>query len=387
MRQRTTMMFLGLVVCLVVVALGSAGVAGGAENSAPQKCNVSDTGQDLGRDFCLDVKTYSGITASDPNAPQGTVGTRYTWVEFKLTNTGGTTLTNPRIAAALTRLLRSDGVHVGHASKFVELPANCTSGTSEAIVTCSYANMPAGQPTAATKVYFKTGDVPATSSRIDVSGTVKERGNDAGSGLGGCAASDPNCDTVSTFVINSYEPDANNGVSFALNGKQIYLATNDKNSSFAFKSGHASPFRTDFTTTFPTASAARRFLPRASTDSLTVPPTFDGPAATYNDGPVVFYARLSGLPSGVTDNNVNAIHTTTRSPGCRRGSSETTRPSGRTTRRRKAARSRSRPTSSSRASVRRTSRGCPRRSTSGSGTTTTVRSSGRNLSRLAREPV
>ena len=282
MRQRASMMFLGLVVCLAVVALGSAGIAGGAENSAPQKCNVSDTGQDLGRDFCLDVKTFSGITASDPNAPQGTVGTRYTWVEFKLTNTGGTTLTNPRIAAALTDFCGTTACTSG-TSKFVELPTNCTFGTSEAIVTCTYANIPAGQPTATTRVYFKTGDVPATSSRIDVAGTVKERGNDAGSGLGGCAASDPNCDTVSTFIINSYEPDANTGVSFALNGKQIYLATNDKNSSYAFKSGHASPFRADFTTTFP-AECVAPVSPTCFYRVLNVRPASTAQRPTYNDG-------------------------------------------------------------------------------------------------------
>ncbi len=121
MRQRASMMFLGLVVCMAVVALGSAGVAGGAENSAPQKCNVSDTGQDLGRDFCVDVKTFSGITASDPNAPKGTVGTRYTWVEFKLTNTGGTTLTNPRIVASLSDFCGAAQC-ASTTSKFVELP-------------------------------------------------------------------------------------------------------------------------------------------------------------------------------------------------------------------------------------------------------------------------
>lgn len=314
MRQRASLVFLGLVVCLVVVALGSAGVAGGAENSA-QKCNVSDTGQDLGRDFCLDVTTFSGITASDPNAPQGTVGTRYTWVEFNLTNTGGTTLTNPRITASLTDFCGGTTVCMSGTppkptvtSKFVDLPSNCTFGASESSVACTYANIPGGQPGATTRVYFKTADVPATSSRIDVSGTVKERGNDAGSGPAGCDPSDPNCDTVSTFVNNSYEGVAESGVSFALNGKQIYLATNDKNSSFAFKSKSASPFRADFTTTFPAECGANP-SPACFYRTLSVVATFDGPAVTYNDGPIVFYGRVTGLPPGVNQNNLSAIHT------------------------------------------------------------------------------
>ena len=83
MRQRASFVIFGIAVCLAVVALGSAGIASGAENSV-QKCNVSDTGQDLGRDFCIDVKTFSGITASDTSPPAGTDGKRYTWVEFSM---------------------------------------------------------------------------------------------------------------------------------------------------------------------------------------------------------------------------------------------------------------------------------------------------------------
>ena len=309
MRQRASLVFLGLAVCVTVAALGSAGIATGAEVSA-QKCNVSETGEDLGRDFCLDVETFSGITASDPNAPQGTVGTRYTWLEFSLSNTGGTTLTNPRITASLTDYCGgTTACTAGVTSKFVNLPANCTFGASESVVTCTYANIPGQSPTPTTRVYFKTGDVPATSSRIDVSGTVKERGNDAGSGAAGCAPSDPNCDTVSTFVNNVYEGVPQSGVSFALNGKQIYLATNDKNSSFAFKSKSASPFRTDFTTTFPAECGATP-SPTCFYRTLSVVATFDGPPVpAYNDGPIVFYGRVSGLAPGVNQNNLSAIHT------------------------------------------------------------------------------
>jgi hypothetical protein len=305
MRQRASLMFLGLVVCLAVVALGSAGVAGGAENSA-QKCNVSDTGQDLGRDFCVDVKTYSGITASDTNPPAGTDGKHYTWVEFNMINTGGSTLTNPRLVASLSDFCGAEQC-ASTTSEFVDFPANCTANASKSSLTCTYANVPAANPDASTpttRAYFKTANAPATASKIDVQGTVKERANDANP----CVTGDPNCDTVTTSIVNSYEPDANTGVSFALNGKQIYLATNDKNSSFAFKSGHPTPFRADFTTTFPTECGASP-SPTCFFRLLNVTPTFDGPAAEYNDGPVVFYGRVSGLPQGVTDKTINAIHT------------------------------------------------------------------------------
>jgi hypothetical protein len=303
----------GVALVISVVAIGSAGVASGAEVST-QKCNISDTGQDLGRDFCVNVTTFSGITASDTNPPPGIDGKHYTWVEFKMTNTGGSTLTNPRITASLTDFCGGTVVCTAGnppkpvvTSEFVNLPANCAFGASKATITCTYTNIPASNPdvsTPTTKVYFKTGDVPATSSSIDVQGTVKERANDSNP----CIAGDPNCDTVATSIVNSYEPDPFAGVSFALDGKQVYLATNDKLSSFVFKSGSGSPFRADFTTTFPTECGTSP-SPTCFFRTLNVVATFDGPAIEYNNGPVVFYARLTGLPPGVTDKKVNAIHT------------------------------------------------------------------------------
>jgi hypothetical protein len=154
-------------------------------------------------------------------------------------------------------------------------------------------------------VYLKTGNAPATASKIDVQGTVKERANDSNP----CQTGDPNCDTVATSLVNSYEPDENAGVSFALNAKQVYLTTNDKNSSFAFKSKNASPFRSDFLTTFPSECGAVP-SPTCFYRTLSVTATFDGPPpAAYNDGPVVFYGRVTDLPSGVNQNNLSAIHT------------------------------------------------------------------------------
>jgi hypothetical protein len=313
MRQRASFVIFGIAVCLAVVALGSAGIASGAENSV-QKCNVSDTGQDLGRDFCIDAKTFSGITASDTTPPAGTDGKRYTWVEFSMTNTGGSTLTNPRIVASLTDFCGAAQCTSGNppapstTSQFVDFPANCTANAAKTTLTCNYANIPATNPdasTPATRVYLKTGNAPATASKIDVQGTVKERANDSNP----CQTGDPNCDTVATSLVNSYEPDENAGVSFALNAKQVYLTTNDKNSSFAFKSKNASPFRSDFLTTFPSECGAVP-SPTCFYRTLSVTATFDGPPpAAYNDGPVVFYGRVTDLPSGVNQNNLSAIHT------------------------------------------------------------------------------
>ena len=195
--------------------------------------------------------------------------------------------------------------------------------------------------------------------------------------------SDPNCDTVSTFIINSYEPDANNGVSFALNGKQIYLATNDKNSSFAFKSKtpvavphglHDDvPRRVRSTTRSPTCFY--RVVERDRRRSTGPPP------ATYNDGS----RRL--LRTRSPDSRRRQPEQPLRDPHVRRRhvrrSSATYPPSGRP----RAARSSSRPNIPIPSICVKKVRGAPDVSTSGSGTTTTVRSSGRNLSRLAREPV
>ncbi len=131
-------------------------------------------------------------------------------------------------------------------------------------------------------------------------------------GLGGCAASDPNCDTVSTFIINSYEPDANNGVSFALNGKQIYLATNDKNSSFAFKSK---------ATRRRSGRTSRRRSPAECGSTSASPTCFYRALSVIADvrrrrrrrrtttDPSSSTVGSRGLPSGVNQNNLSAIHT------------------------------------------------------------------------------
>ena len=211
-----------------------------------------------------------------------------------MTNTGGSTLTNPRIVVSLSDFCGAAQCTSGNppapstTSQFVEFPANCTANAAKTTLTCTYANIPAANPdasTGATRVYFKTGNQPATSSKIDVAGTVKERANDSNP----CQSGDPNCDTVATSIVNSYEPDTNAGVSYALNGKQIYLTTNDKNSSF--ECGAA-----------PSPTCFYRVL--------SVTPTFSQtPSGPYNDGPVVFYGRVTDLPSGVNQNNLSAIHT------------------------------------------------------------------------------
>ena len=78
---------------IVVLALGSAGFAAGAEVT-PSACNTT------GRLFCVDVSTFGGITASDPESDRAN-GKRYTWVEWSMANTGGSTLSNPKITVTV----------------------------------------------------------------------------------------------------------------------------------------------------------------------------------------------------------------------------------------------------------------------------------------------
>lgn len=299
MKRRSWLWVSGLLVCALVAVLGPAGSAGGAPVNNPPgtRCNTD------GRLFCIDITTFSGITASDPARSDGN---RYTWVEWKVTNTGGSTLTNPRVTVSLEDLCGAvDCASV--TSEFV-LPAtpNACSGSTSTI-TCTYPNIPATNPdsfTPLTRIYFKTADAPATSTRIEVQATVKERGNDQGGG-NVCPPGDPNCDTHATSVVNVYEPDPNAAYTFVLNNEQFFLETNDKRSAFGFRSDSPSIFQSLFVVdtsgcgTAASPTCFQRTL-NATTDPLTT---------EYNDGPVLFYARVTNPPSGVNANNVVAIHT------------------------------------------------------------------------------
>ena len=320
MRRRTGLVLCGLLVCTFVAMLGPASVAsGGPVSSDPAaECNPA------GRAFCVDVTTFSNITASDPS--RQTDGKRYTWVEWFLTNTGGATLTNVKATVTMKDYDCSAyvppagdperapnpaagdcGAALTQSSAFTAAPSGCTLQVSTQTLTCNYANLPAANPDVATptkRAYFKTANLPATHSVITVLGTVKERGNDAGS-TGGCAATDPNCDTHATSVVNSYEPDDNAAYTFVTaDGQSFYLETNDKLSSYRFTADTPAPFRADFVVD---AGACETASPTCFERTLNVT-TVQGPTS-YNDGPILFYARLSDAPSGVNANTVVAVHT------------------------------------------------------------------------------
>jgi hypothetical protein len=308
----------GFVLAFAVVAIGSAGIASGAQvtNPASSECNPD------GRAFCIDVTTWDGITASDPARPGGT---RYTWVEWEMSNAGGSTLTNPAVVVSLKDfdcsaqvppppgqdpLTGCTALSQTSAIQGTTVPSGCT--VSGSTLTCTYASIPAGGDTGVRRVYFKTGNEPTTHTRITVRGTVKERGNDAGSGAGGCAPADPNCDTFETFVDNSYEPLPNAAFTFALNGSKFYLETDDQlgtaslgASSFTFTSGSAAIFRTEFRAD---PSVCGTPSPTCFQRTLSVQ-AVDASPGNYNSGPLVFYARLTNVPSGVTDRSVVATHT------------------------------------------------------------------------------
>lgn len=303
----------GLMVAAVIATLGPATVASGGVVGPIVYSNTD------GRLFDLTVSTYENITASDP-AREATDqdGLRYTWVEWKLQNKSGTTLTHPEITVTLADFCGATLCTTGGSDPQPKQTAafllpdssnacGALNGSSSALQ-CIYANLAAGAYTGGgptgtpTRIYFRTADVPATHTTITLKVTVKERASDAN----GCAVGDPNCDTLITDppLTNSYEPDDDAGYTFVpVNGKQFHLATNDERSSFDFKSA-GTFFRVDFSTdtsacTVVTLTCFERFLDVTAVDA---------PAA-YNNGPVVFYARLTNPPSGVNANNVVAIHT------------------------------------------------------------------------------
>jgi hypothetical protein len=311
--RRWGVLVAGAVLAVVVVALGPVGVASGGQVDAAPACNQT------GRLFCLSVSTFEGITASDQSR---TNGKRYTWAAWSMANNGGSTLSNPRIVVTLadyncTGFVPTDakprpdplandcGAALTRTSAFEPstVPSECTLASVTQTLTCSYQNLSAtgpGKSTPTTRAYFKTADLPATHTVITVQGTAKERANDANS----CDAGDPNCDTFKTSIVNAYEPTPGLAETFALNGKPFHLATNDEFSSFDFKSLSPSVFQATFKTDLsgcPTATSTCFQRQLTATTAATA-----GFSAT---NPIVFYARLTNLPNGVTENNVVAIHT------------------------------------------------------------------------------
>ena len=171
------------------------------------------------------------------------------------------------------------------------------------------------------------------STKIDVQATVKERGNDR---VPARAPNDPNCDTHLTHVVNTYEPEQNAAYTFALNGKQFYLETNDKHSAFGFKSDNATPFQSLFVVDLSGCDAGAP----ATCFERTLNTSTDPPTTGYNDGPVLYFARLTDTASGVNANNVVAIHNYDN--GIDGRPSATRAPSGRTRAARSPSRTRSR---------------------------------------------
>jgi hypothetical protein len=282
--------FGGLAVCAIVATLGAVVPAQGGLITNPEACNPT------GRLFCITVSTFSNVTASDPSRP---AGKRYTWVEWSLRNASGSTLTHPTITVSLADICGAAGCS-SLSSGFV-LPASpgvCSpSGSS---IVCTYPNLAAGASTGTTRIYFKTADAPATSSVIGVNGTVKERANDAN-----LCGGDPNCDTFTTSIVNSYEPELNAAYSFALNGKRFHLAADNELSSFDFTSASASTFFAQLQVQGPSTTYCFGDVPcfdRTLLVSTEQAPGF-GPT-----NPVVFYARLADPPSPINQNNLSAIH-------------------------------------------------------------------------------
>jgi hypothetical protein len=174
-----------------------------------------------------------------------------------------------------------------------------------ASLVCLYPNLPAGASAATTRVYFKTADNTATrdvrATRIDVTATAKERSNDGNP----CGAGDPNCDTFTSSIVNSYEPDPNAAFTFSLGTNRFHLPTNDGLSSFNFTGPGTSVFLASFKKLSLSESEQFCFGDVECSDrALTV--DTQGVLSFGASTPMLFFSRL--LNATGSANSVNAIH-------------------------------------------------------------------------------
>jgi hypothetical protein len=291
MRRRVWFCLFGLLLGLLVLALGSAARA--------EVVGVSDCLK-TGRMFCLSVDTFQNITASDAAR---TDGKRFTYADWQISNPSANTftLTHPTIIVTLTDYCGADVVcpKAQQTSAFV-LPAspNACSGGGQSI-TCTYANLAPGGQAPLTTAYFKTADSPATGTLITVTGIVKERSNDAN----GCQTGDPNCDTFTKTLFNSYEPLPYEADTYALNGLPFHLASDAGNYAFDFTSHSAAPFLAHFEALDPSQTSDWCFGTVPCFDRTLFVDTKENVAYGTH---VLFYARLSNLP--VSANNLNFVH-------------------------------------------------------------------------------
>jgi hypothetical protein len=286
----------GVLVVALVVGLGAAAPARAEVVSKVDQCNPT------GRQICITLRTFQNITASD--STRATDGNRYTWVEWSLKNRGTSTLTNVaatvRFCDAGTSL--TDPLHpCASSAALVAPPAGCTAPNATTLV-CTYPNLAAGASTAPQSTYFRTAYAPVPSTDITVTASAKEGPNDAKS----CdPLTDANCDTWPVTITNSYEPELDAAYTFAINGNKFHLQTDDALSSFDFTAAQGIFFTTFKTLPFSSDPATNYCFSSV--------PCFDRTLFANTDngssGPVAFYARLLTPPTGVTANNVTAIHT------------------------------------------------------------------------------
>jgi len=278
-RLRLSIVGLMLVVGIALFGFGTS-TASGAQTNYAEQCTP-------GRALCLTVSQFENVTASQP----GSDGTRYTWVQWSLRNNGGSTLTQLSVDVSLT----------GTASFVTPLPAGCTgSGTA---ITCRSGNLAGLGSSPVTRVYFKTADAPATSNDITITAFAKEGANDGHDCPAG--GTDPNCDTNSRTITNSYEQLNDEAATWGLNGNRFNLPTNDGLSSFAFTAQGSAPFFVKFNKLTATDTASLCFSDVVCFDKpLSVDTSTVLSYGTSN--PVLFFSHLVDAP--VNASKLNAIH-------------------------------------------------------------------------------
>ena len=296
MRTRVRLSFAGLILGVVIAALGPGATARAGEigTTPPEACNPT------GRQICITLRTFEGITASDPTR---TDGKRFTWVEWKLRNGGGSKLTHPAATVSIADLCDAVACAGPSTAQFaLPLPSGCTLQGSNLV--CTYPSLAAGAETAFTRAFFKTADRtaarPVTAGVVSVTAEVKERSNDGNP----CASGDPNCDTFTNSITNSYEPDPNAAFTFSVGTNRFHLPTNDGLSSFSFTGPGTSGFLASFRKLSLSESAAFCFSITCTDRALEV--STQGVLSFGVSTPMLFFSRL--LNASGAANKVSAVH-------------------------------------------------------------------------------
>lgn len=286
---------IGLGVAVTMLAAITIGLLGGAaQASTSSDCN------DSGRAICIQITDEDFITHST------TAVSRYTRYTVQVSNGGGSALTNGSATVSLKDVVAGNPVTT--TAKFVATPAGCTT-VSTTSFTCPLPNLAAfaSAPTIGPFYASTSTDTAATATRLVVTATFKEKGNDNG-------ASDPNPDLFRWSEDTILEPGEDFSQSVAFLGGSTLLET------LPGHRGQSSVFRVPVVSAVPGGFALTTLEEFSSGDTRYFCPTgfscFGQSVAT--SAPGIFSASnlanlvttmdLALLPKGVTEKSLRVHH-------------------------------------------------------------------------------